>query len=288
VIEGDTVYQAARRLDAALSGRVLTGSVFRDLPYAALDLSRCRVGSVVSRGKHVLIRVGRLCIYTNLGLGGRWEAYAPGERSRTPLPQATCVLRNADFLAAGFDLGFLRVIRASDEPVALRHMGPDPLGHSWDPVEAARRLVLDPDRPIGLALLDQRLIAGIGDVYRSEVLAMTHTNPHTPTGLLEDLPRLVDVARELLNSNKDRARRLTAPRSSGERHWVYGRAGLGCLRCGSPVVQGTLGKVPRVPRRAAPAAQEGTMLEAEQGDFEETGGRHVFWCPQCQPAADGT
>lgn len=120
VIEADAAYQAARRLVAALAGRPLELSTFRGPDYAALDLRGRRVGSVVSRGKHVLIRAGTLIIHMNLGLDGRWEPYAPGERARTPWAQAHCLLRNAEFRVAGFEFGDLSVFRARDELSVFR------------------------------------------------------------------------------------------------------------------------------------------------------------------------
>lgn len=282
MIEGDTVYQAARRLDAALAGRVLASSTFRDPSHRALDLSGCRVGSVVSRGKHVLIRVGALILLTNLDLGGRWEVYASGERARTPASHAVCVLRHADFQAVGFGLPSLRIFPARDEQAAFAHLGPDLLGHSWDPAEAVRRLLSDPDRPIGLALLDQRLVAGIGDVYRSEVLFLARTHPHTRTGEVADLPRLVHLAHELLHANRDRARRLTAPPPQGEPYWVYGRAGLPCPRCGTTVARDALGALPSTLHDTGPVTVA-MAPEALAGPSGKPADRDVFWCPQCQP-----
>lgn len=262
--EGDTVYQAARRLDAALVGRALESSKFRLQGYGSLDLTGCKVGSVVSRGKHLLIRAGGLSIHSRMTLAGRWDVYATGERSRVPASRADLVLRNNAFQAVGFALEYLEVIRTTDEPRAVGHLGPDPLGHSWDPAEAARRLASDPARPIGLALLDQRLIAGLGNVYRSEILFLARTNPRTPAGEVQDMAKIVDLAHKLLHANKDRVRRSTAPASLGAPYSVYARAGLPCPRCEDPVVHETFDA----------SAPDGSAA---------IGGQDLYWCPQCQP-----
>ena len=262
--EGDTVYRAARRLDAALSGRPLLSSDFRVPQYATLDLSGAVVKSVVSRGKHLLIRAGDLSIHTHLMMEGHWDVYAPGERWRAPSVKARCVLKNTDFQAVGFELGFLRVIRTADEPEAVGHLGPDPLGHSWDPAEAERRLGSDPERPIGLALLDQKLMSGLGNIYRCELLFLAKTHPLTPVGEVEDLPHMVELAHKLLHANKDRARRVTTGSSSRDPYWVYGRSGEPCQRCGTPVVMQKLGDP-----SLGPAAGE----------------RDIYFCPRCQTEA---
>lgn len=247
--EGDSVYRAARRLDAALSGRVLQSSDFRVPRFATLNLANYPVTSVVSRGKHLLIRVGNLSIHSHLSMEGHWDVYATGERWRAPAFKARCVLQNLDFQAVGFDLGFLRVIRTADEQEAVGHLGPDLLGASWDAAEAVRKLMQAPERPIGLSLLDQRLIAGLGNIYRAEVLFMAGVHPGTPTGTVPDLPRLVDLAHQVLHANKDRARRVTTPGNQREQYWVYGRAGRPCQRCGTRIAHGRMGE-PREPVHA--------------------------------------
>ena len=261
--EGDSVYRAARRLDAALTGRVLQSSDFRVPRYTTLNLSGALVSSVVSRGKHLLIRAAGLSIHTQLTLDGHWDVYAPGERWRAPAFRARCVLKNADFQAVGFDLGFLRVIRTADEPEAIGHLGPDPLGHSWDPAEAERRLMHAPERPIGSSLIDQRLIAGLGNIYRCELLFLHRVHPQTPTGEVEDLPRLIDLAHQVLHDNKDRARRVTTSSSVREPYWVFGRGGEPCLRCGTEIVH-----------EPAPEAS---------GSDGENGEHDLYYCPRCQP-----
>jgi len=306
VPEGDSVYRAARRLDAALSNRPLQSSDFRVPTFATLNLASHTVSSVISRGKHLLIRVADVSIHSHLSMDGHWDVYAPGERWRAPAFKARCVLKNADFQAVGFDLGFLRVIRTTDEPEAVGHLGPDPLGASWDPEEVHRRLAVMPDRPIALTLLDQRVIAGLGNIYRSELMFLLGLHPRTPTGRVPDADHLIDLSYQLLHANKDRSRRVTTTPPMRDQYWVYGRAGRPCLRCGGTIELRKLGQ-PRPPaglgRRpgalpAGPAqglahdgapgnvqlkpstAQTAPDLHDRGMDINE---RDIYFCPSCQP-----
>jgi endonuclease-8 len=132
----------------------------------------------------------------------------------------------------------------------------------WVPAEAVRRLRAQPDRTIGEALLDQRNVAGIGTVYRAETLFLRGINPWTPVGQVTELDRLFDLARRLLMANRERHGQITTGDiRRGRQHWVYGRAGEPCRRCGTPVRRGAMG----------PPAEE----------------RVVYWCPSCQPLRDG-
>lgn len=255
--EGDTVFRAARRLEAALTGRALSISDFRVPAHATLSLVDWMVESVVSRGKHLLIRTRpparisapALSIHSHLLMEGRWDVYATGERWRSPAFKARAVLGNPAFTAVGFELGFLQVLRTTDEVEVIGHLGPDPLGHSWDPDEAVRRLLAAPERPVGLALLDQRIIAGLGNVYRSELLFVSRIHPRTPVGQIEDVAHLVELAHRLLNANKDRARRVTTGADGVNRYWVYGRAGQDCLRCGETLQMESLAESIRASER---------------------------------------
>ncbi len=273
--EGDTVFRTARRLEAALGGRALSLSDFRVPAHATLSLVDWMVESVVSRGKHLLIRTRpptkvsapALSIHSHLLMEGHWDVYATGERWRSPAFKARAVLGNTAFTAVGFELGFLHVLRTTDEVEVIGHLGPDPLGHSWDPEEAVRRLLGDPSRPIGLALLDQRLICGLGNVYRSELLFVTRVHPRTPVGEVEDLGHLVDIAHRLLHANKDRARRVTTGSDGMNPYWVYGRAGQACLRCG------------------------GTLQKESLAESTRSAERDVYFCASCQgsyvPSGEG-
>jgi endonuclease-8 len=167
-------------------------------------------------------------------------------------------------LAVGYRLHDLAIVPTADEGSLVGHLGPDPLGPDWDAAAATGRLAADPDRPIGLALLDQRTLAGIGNLYRAETLFLRGVWPWTPVGAVADLPGLVGTAARLLQANKDRVQQsTTGSLRRGEEQWVYGRAGRPCRRCGTRLRGDPIG-----------TGAEGTDAR-----------RTVFWCPHCQPPA---
>ena len=185
--EGDTVWQTARRLHTALAGRVLTRSDLRVPRFATADLTGRPVLDVTPRGKHLLTRIdGGLTLHSHLRMDGSWQVYAPGEHWRGgPSHQIRAILGNAEAVAVGYRLPVLALIRTADESDVVGHLGPDLLGPDWDPQEAERRLTADPARPLGEALLDQRNLAGIGNVYKSELafLATVHRVHHLGLGV---------------------------------------------------------------------------------------------------------
>lgn len=251
------MWRAARQLHQALAGRVLTRSDFRVPRYATTDLTGRAVTGVISRGKHLLIRAdGGISVHTHLKMEGSWRI---GRPSSFPLRdhRIRVVLANAEWQAVGSQLGTVEVIRITQETTILGHLGPDLLGPDWDAAEAVRRLAADPARAVGEALLDQRNLAGIGNLYKAETLFVGGLSPWRPVADVPDLAGLVEVARRLLEANKDRIGQVTTgSMARGEQTWVYGRAGLPCRRCGTSI------------RRA----DQGQVL-AE---------RVTFWCPNCQ------
>jgi formamidopyrimidine-DNA glycosylase len=218
--EGDVVWLTARRLREALKGRVLTRSDFRVPRFATADLRGRTVLDAVSRGKHLLVRV-----------------------------------------EGGSSLGLVELLRTDDEDAAVGHLGPDLLDPAWGPrleAEAVARLAEDPARAIGEALLDQTRVAGIGNVYKAEVLFLRGVNPWTAIGNVPDISGLVQLSHRLLDANKERHGHITTGElGRGREHWVYGRAGRPCRRCGARIERADQG-----PPGAARAA---------------------FWCPRCQP-----
>jgi endonuclease-8 len=258
VPEGDVVWQTARRLHEALAGQVLTRSDFRVARFATADLSGRAVTEAVSRGKHLLIRVaGGLTVHTHLRMDGSWRvrpAAGPPPRGH----HVRLVLENRVWRAIGYRLGVVELLATRAEHTVVGHLGPDLLGPDWDPAEAVRRLAADPARPIGEALLDQRNLAGIGNLYKAEVLFLRGVSPWRPAGEVAALDAMVGLARRLLDANKERFGQVTTGvRRPGEETWVYGRAGRPCRRCGT------------------------TILAADQGgDATE---RVTFWCARCQP-----
>ncbi|MFF4234884.1 DNA-formamidopyrimidine glycosylase family protein [Actinomadura geliboluensis] len=257
--EGDVVWWTARRLREALAGRVLTRSDFRVPRLATADLRGRTVLESVSRGKHLLTRVeGGLTVHTHLLMEGRWQIRRAGPPPRDH--RVRLVLANAQWQAVGYSLGLVELLRTAEEDTAVGHLGPDLLDPSWGPqpaAEAAARLGEQPGRAVGEALLDQTRLAGIGNVYKAEVLFLRGVNPWTPIRDVPDLPALVELSHRLLDANKERHGHITTgDRGRGREHWVYGRAGRPCRRCG-------------------------TRIERA----EQAGERVTFWCPRCQPAA---
>ena len=259
--EGDVVWRTARQLQAALAGRVLTRSDFRVPGYATTDLTGRTVTETVSRGKHLLTRTeGNVTVHTHLRMDGSWRisragGYPPRDH------RIRLVLANDEWQAAGFQLGVVEVLRTDREERAVGHLGPDLLGPDWDADEAVRRLMAKPDRPIAEALLDQSSLAGIGNLYKAEVLFLRGVNPRREAGDSGDLGAMVELARQLLEANKDRVGQVTTGNPArGQETWVYGRAGRPCRRCS--------GKI---------------LSEGYSGYGTATGERITFWCPSCQP-----
>jgi endonuclease-8 len=258
VPEGDTVYRTARALNEALAGRVLDRCDIRVPAFATVDLTGERVESVISVGKHLLHRVGEFTIHSHLKMEGSWEIYRDGARWHHPAWQARAILGVPGVLTVGFLLGELEVVPRERENAIIGYLGPDILGPGWDAGVAVRNLGADPGRPIGLALLDQRIIAGLGNVYRNELCFLRGVLPTRPVGEVSDLPALVDLAHRLIFANRDRIERVTTGDvRRGHRTWVHGREHQPCLRCGMPIRQGAL------------------------GDTELTE-RQTFYCPVCQ------
>ncbi|MBO0818687.1 MAG: Fpg/Nei family DNA glycosylase [Actinobacteria bacterium] len=260
--EGDVVWWTARRLHEALAGRKLTISDFRVPRFATTDLTGREVREVRARGKHLLIRVAGeppLTVHTHLRMEGRWRIRRAAGQRPPGSHQVRLVLGNETWQAVGYQLGVVQVLRTAQEDRVTGHLGPDLLGPDWDPGEAVGRLRAVPDRPVGEAIMDQRNLAGVGNLYKSEVLFLRGVSPWRPAGDLDDqaAAALVELARQLLDANKDRVGQVTTGRPGrGNETWVYGRRGLGCRRCGS------------------------TIRSAEQG--AEPGERVTYWCPHCQ------
>ena len=255
--EGDTVWLTARRLHEALAGRALTRSDVRVPRYATTNLAGRTVTEVAARGKHLLIRVeGGITVHTHLRMDGSWRIRPAGDRI-TPSHRIRLVLANDTWQAVGYQLGIVEILPTAREAGIVGHLGPDILGPDWDPAEAARRLRAAPARAVGEALLDQRNLAGIGNLYKAEVLFLRGVDPWRPVGDVADLDALVSLAHRLMEANKERPGQVTTGvRRPGEQTWVYGRAGRPCRRCGTPI-------------RAA-----------DQGS--ETSERITYWCPHCQ------
>lgn len=257
--EGDTVWRTSRHLDQALSGSVLTGAELRVPAHATADLSGLLVVETVARGKHLLTRLGDdLTLHTHLKMEGAWHLYRPGTPWRRPAHQARVVLDTDTWSAVGFSLGIVDLLARTDEDSAVGHLGPDLLGADWDEQEALRRLAEDPDRPIVEALLEQRNLAGIGNMYAAELCFLAGVHPRLPVAEVRDLARLVRRAKAVLEANKERTEQsTTGDLRKGQRMWVYRRDRQPCRRCGT--------------RTRVAMAGPGTRERA------------TYWCPTCQP-----
>jgi len=265
VPEGDTVYRTARVLDQ-LAGQVLTRTDFRVPQHATADLSGGTVLETVSRGKHLLTRIDRatpdgleqLTLHTHLKMEGSWKVVRRGQRWPRPATNARVVLETATRTAIGFSLGVVELVPRDHEDDVVGHLGPDLLGPDWDEEVAVARLLRDPDRPLRDALLDQRNLAGIGNMYAAELCFVFGVHPETPVGAVPDLGRLVRRARQMLDLNKVRWNQTTTgDLRERERMWVYRRHRSLCRRCGTPIAVSMQG----------PAGRD----------------RAEYWCPSCQP-----
>jgi len=259
VPEGDTIAKLASRLHERLAGQTLTATDFRVPALATVDLSGRRLERVDARGKHILMRVDSGdTIHSHLKMDGEWRVVPNGRRAPGRWHEIRVVLTTDRWTAVGSRLGILELWPTAAEGERLGHLGPDVLGPDWDPAEATRRLTADPARPIGDALIDQRVMAGPGNVYRSEICFLRGVDPRTPAGEVRDPAAMVLLMKRVMGANRNRFERVTTGNTrDGQRLWVYGRAGEPCRRCGTPI------------------------LRIVQGDdFED---RVAYLCPSCQP-----
>jgi endonuclease-8 len=259
VPEGDTVWLSAKRMHDALAGRRLTGSDFRVPRYATSDLSGQTVLAVVPRGKHMLTRFDSgLTLHTHFEMEGTWRTFTAGQHwSGGPAHEIRIVLSNEVRTAVGYRIPVIELLDTSAEDSVVGHLGPDLLDPEFDEAEALRRLRDAPEVTIGDALLDQRNLAGIGNLYKAEVLFLTGVDPWTAVGEVTNLEKVVSVSRRLLVANRDRDDQITTGnRRRGEHTWAYGRFGRPCRRCATPI------------RRA------------DQGPPGKE--RVTYWCPSCQ------
>ncbi|HUP44508.1 MAG TPA: DNA-formamidopyrimidine glycosylase family protein [Thermoanaerobaculia bacterium] len=252
--EGDTIYRAARTLHEALAGQTVTRFETVLPRLARIDDQTPIAGRIVERvsaaGKHILIDFsGGLHLRTHMRMSGSWHIYRAGERWKRPRRDMRLVIAAGKYVAVGFNIPvaeFLdgRALRRQDD---LRRLGPDVLTPRFDRDEALRRIDAHAESEIGNLLLNQRVIAGIGNIFKSESLFLAGIDPFAKVaGIADsDLRRLIAIAVKLL--------RLSA---ADRRHdfWVYGRGGKPCRRCGTPIAY----------------RKQGTDVRA------------TYWCPKCQ------
>ena len=299
--EGDTVWRTAQRLDAALRGRVLETAEFRVPAYAEVDLTGQRVVETVSRGKHLLTRLDEVTLHTHLKMEGSWHIYKAGAPWRSPGFQARVVLATHSWQAIGFRLAVVDLVPRDQEHTLVGHLGPDVLGPDWSAADVLRRLGARPERPIGEALIDQRNLAGVGNLYKCEVCFVLGVHPHTPVGDVDVLPQLLDKVHRMLEVNKDRAQQTTTGNMRrGQQNWVYARSGKPCLRCGTPISEQTVATADDVERGVTPYAPRNPVSRTtrpsnagaatgprRRGAVSAVGrpsqARVSYWCPTCQP-----
>jgi endonuclease-8 len=271
VPEGDAIHRTARTLHRALAGRevIRFESVFPKLTRIHDDtpVTGRTVDSVAAAGKHVLIRLsGGLTLRTHMRMNGSWHVYRPDERWRRPGRDMRIVLATAEYVAVGFNIPVAEFFdpRGEARQDDLRAMGPDLLGETFDEDEAIRRVRQHDDEEIADVLLNQRVVAGIGNIYKCETLFLCGVNPFARTSTRTDdtIRTLLRTARRYLQVNA--AKRgggivtytgFRRERGTGGRHYVYGRVGRPCRRCATAIRLQTQGPHARL----------------------------TYWCPVCQP-----
>lgn len=265
--EGDTIAQSARTLAGVLVGRTVTG--FRSAVAGvqaratALGVVGSQVTAVESRGKHLLIHFSTGAVLrSHMRMTGSWHLYRVGSRWQKPAYLARVIVEAGDVLAVCFSAPEVEILSAGEAAahVGLGRLGPDLLAADFDEAAALARLRAAGEQQIADALLDQSIVAGIGNVYKSEVLFIERVSPFTSVASLDDdtLRRLLLTARRQLRRNVGSDRRRTTDGRQRSALWVYDRAGQPCARCGT------------------------TIRRQLQGQHA----RSTYWCPTCQPSQD--
>jgi endonuclease VIII len=273
--EGDTIFRSARALRQALAGQTITtfetayaqlASVNDQTPVAGRTVEQ-----VESRGKWLLIYFsGDLILTTHMLMSGSLHIYRPGERWKMARSHMRIVLATNAMVAVAFNVPIARfhTARTLERFAAVTGLGPDVLSGSFSADEAAQRLLAQGEEEVGNVLLNQRVMAGIGNVFKSEICFACQVNPFRKISSLrkQEVECLLDTARRFLAANVTETasdtivtytglRRTTGSSNPAARLWVYRRAGEACRRCGT------------------------NILTRKQG----IGARSTFWCPDCQP-----
>jgi endonuclease-8 len=259
--EGDAVFLTGKKLGKALAGKTLIRGEFRHPALATVDLSGRDVLDVHTVGKHLFTRFsGDLSLHSHLKMDGAWRIYPVGAPWRFPAHHARVVLAAEAVQAIGVRLHDLKLLPTSEEPALVSHLGPDLLDPQWTAEHAERAiaaLAADPARELGLALLDQRVMAGIGNLYKVEMCFLLNVSPWTPVSEV-DPAEVVELGRKLLCANAWRHEQCTTgDLGRDRRNWVYERSRQGCFRCG------------------------GKVLVRDQGHDVQR--RPTWFCPNCQP-----
>jgi endonuclease-8 len=275
--EGDTIFRTARTLQRALGGQVVKRFVTVLPVLARVDDQSPIAGQTIERvhaaGKHLLIDFsGGLTLRTHMRMNGSWHVYPAGARWQRPARDMRIVVATADAVAVGFNVPIAELLTSRDltRHRELQALGPDLLGPSFDADDVVHRIRARGADAIGDVLLNQRVVAGIGNVFKSEILFLAGIHPFAAAASLsdEELRRTVAIAREQLAANVlDRSqtlspavgRRTMRSLNPKEKLWVYGRGSRPCRRCGS-------------------------IVEAKKTGVDA---RLTYWCPGCQRGRDG-
>jgi endonuclease-8 len=270
--EGDSIFRAAETMQRVLAGQAVVRfeSVFPALNRIDTDhpLAGRTIESVSARGKHLLMAFsGDLVLHTHMRMNGSWHLYRPGERWQRPRRDLRLSVATETVVAVGFNVPVAELIPARE---LARHrelgaLGPDLLDAAFDRAEAIRRVRAHPRDAVADVLLNQRVMAGIGNVLKSEILFVAGIEPFTTIDALADerLEALIDVARRLLAASvlgrvatlsPAFGRRTTRSLDPAAKLWVYGRGGRPCRTCGAAIQSRASG------------------MDA----------RRTYWCPRCQ------
>ena len=272
--EGDTIFRAARTLHRLLAGKTVERF---ESAYPALNrvnedrpLPGRTVESVTSRGKHLLMTFsGALVLHTHMRMNGTWHVYRPGERWQRPPREMRVLVATTDVVAVGFNIPIAELLPTAD---LARHrqlggLGPDIADDSFDRDLVLQRMRASASIAVADALLDQRILAGIGNVLKSEILFVAGVHPFTAVQQLDDdtIGRILEVSRRLMKVNVTETSATSGPRVGRrttnsldplKKLWVYGRGGKACRRCGSSIRSRKTGSDARI----------------------------TYWCPACQRA----
>lgn len=264
--EGDSVLQLSNRLQF-MAGREVLKTSLRWPSVATVTFDGLVCERVWPYGKHLFMQFDDRILHTHLKMEGTWAMHLAGDRWRKPGHTARVVLRlqgaphPRPIEVVGHELGVVEVFHADAYTQRMGYLGPDILAEDWETSgrdEAVRRIEAQPNREIGRALLDQHLVAGIGNEYRAEVCFLAGIHP---ARLVRDtdVGHVMDLSRRIMWANRTSPIRVTTGvRRAGETSYVFGRNSRPCRRCGRLIVNGFLGG---------------------QGDLE----RVIWWCPHCQP-----
>jgi len=267
VPEGDSVFRLRQRLDAATTGHRVRDGELRSGAAAGLSLAGRLIAGYDTHGKHLLTRFDDgTTLHTHLRMQGSWTITRPGRALPASAREKARVrlLLEEGREVWGLDLPVVELVPTAREVDAIGYLGPDPLRADWDAAEAARRLSARLDRPLVAALLDQRCIAGLGNLWVNELAFLRGIHPFAPIGAT-DVDAMVALAARCLRLSATVAgmyQVTTGNTRRGSSHWVTGRAGRPCLRCGTRV----------------------RVRDEVQCDPEQ---RRTWWCPRCQPTPGG-